>query len=126
MRRFPTTLVIVVLAIIGIVGGWRLFSGNETQRYQAVQHVRTQRSELHFGETIAHDKGPIAREEWRLDNVNGKSVASYTADSRFDAVSSGPISRNRSGLRAITSRRKVPSTLVASAVPVAGLGTDTA
>jgi hypothetical protein len=82
MRRFPTTLVIVVLAIIGIVGGWRLFSGNESQRYQAVQQVRNQRSELHFGETVTHDKGPIAREEWRLDNVNGKSVASYTALNR--------------------------------------------
>lgn len=82
MRRFPTTPVIVVLAIIGIVGGWRLFSGNETQRYQAVQQVRNQRSELHFGEVITHDKGPIAREEWRLDNVNGKSVASYDAQNR--------------------------------------------
>ena len=82
MRRFPTTPVIVVLAIIGIVGGWRLFSGNETQRYQAVQQVRNQRSELHFGEVITHDKGPIAREEWRLDNVNGKSVASYDAENR--------------------------------------------
>jgi len=82
MRRFPTTLVIVVLAIIGIVGGWRLFSGNETQRYQAVRQVRNQRSELHFGEVITHDKGPIAREEWRLDNVNGKSVASYDAENR--------------------------------------------
>ena len=82
MRRFPTTPVIVVLAIIGIVGGWRLFSGNETQRYQAVQQVRNQRSELHFGEVITHDKGPIAREEWRLDNVNGKSVASYDAKNR--------------------------------------------
>lgn len=82
MRRFPTTPVILVLAIIGIVGGWRLFSGNETQRYQAVQQVRNQRSELHFGEVITHTKGPIAREEWRLDNVNGKSVASYDAENR--------------------------------------------
>ena len=82
MRRFPTTLVIVVLAIVGIVGGWHLFSANETQRYQAVQNVRNQRSELHFGETITHDKGPIAREEWRLDNVNGNSVAAYSAENR--------------------------------------------
>jgi len=31
------------------------------------------------------------------------SLASNTAESRFDAVSSGPINRNRSGFRAITS-----------------------
>jgi hypothetical protein len=48
-------------------------------------------------------------------------VASNTALSRFDAVSSGPMMREWSGLRAITSRRKVPSTLVASAVPDARL-----
>ena len=82
MRRFPTTLVIVILALIGIAGGWKLFATSESQRYQAVSTVRAQRSELHFSQAIAHDKGPIAREEWRLDNVNGKSVASYSAQNR--------------------------------------------
>jgi hypothetical protein len=82
MRRFPTTLVILVLAAIGVVGGWKIFAASESQRYQAVSTVRAQRSELHFGEAISHDKGPIAREEWRLDNVNGKSTASYTAENR--------------------------------------------
>jgi hypothetical protein len=82
MRRFPTTLVIVVLAVIGAIAGWKIFFPSESQRYQAVNTVRQQRSELHFSETIAHDKGPIAREEWRLDNVEGKSTASYSAQNR--------------------------------------------
>jgi hypothetical protein len=82
MRRFPTTLVIVVLAVIGAIAGWKIFFPSESQRYQAVNTVRQQRSELHFSEAITHDKGPIAREEWRLDNVEGKSTASYSAQNR--------------------------------------------
>jgi hypothetical protein len=82
MRRFPTTLAIVVLAVIGLIVGWKLFWPSESRRYQAVTSVRNQRSELHFGEVITHDKGPIAREEWRLDNVDGKSTASYVAQNR--------------------------------------------
>jgi len=82
MRPFPTTLAIVVLALVGLVVGFKLFWPSESQRYQAVTSVRQQRSELHFGEVITHDKGPIAREEWRLDNVNGKSTASYVAQNR--------------------------------------------
>jgi type II secretory pathway pseudopilin PulG len=82
MRRFPTTLVVVILALLAAVGGWKLFYASESQRYQAVQAVRNQRSELHFSETVTHAKGPIAREEWQLDNVNGTSTATYRAENR--------------------------------------------
>ncbi len=82
MRRFPTTLVIVVIAVAAIVGGWKIFWPSESQRYQAVQAVKNQRSELHFGEAITHAKGPIAREQWQLDNVNGNSTATYRAENR--------------------------------------------
>ena len=82
MRRFPTTLLIVVLAIIGLIAGWRMFYSAESQRYQAVKTVRAQRSELHLVETVTHEKGPVASEEWRLDNVNGTSSAAYSAQNR--------------------------------------------
>jgi hypothetical protein len=82
MRRFPTTLFIIVIAIIGLIVGWKMFYASESQRLADVRHVRQQRSELHFGETVTHAKGPIAREEWRLDNVEGKSTASYVAQNR--------------------------------------------
>lgn len=82
MRRFPTTLVVIVLALVGIVVGWKLFYPVESQRIAAVDRVRNQRSELHFSEIVTHDKGPVAREELRLDNVDGKSQASYSAQNR--------------------------------------------
>jgi hypothetical protein len=51
-------------------------------------------------------------------------VVSNTAFSRLELVSSGPISRKLVGLAAITSRRKAPSTRVASAVVTPGSGTS--
>jgi hypothetical protein len=82
MRRFPTTTFAIILAVIALIVGWKIFYHDETQRFHAVEQVRHQRSELHFGQAITHDKGPIAREEWRLDNVDGKSSATYTAENR--------------------------------------------
>ncbi len=82
MRRFPTTVFAIVLAIIGLVVGWKVFYHDETQRFADVQKVRYSRSELHFGQAVTHGKGPIAREEWRLDNVDGTSSATYTAENR--------------------------------------------
>lgn len=82
MRRFPTTTFAIILAVIAMIAGWKIFYHDETERFHAVQQIRQQRSELHFGITATHDKGPIAREEWRLDNVDGKSTASYTAENR--------------------------------------------
>jgi hypothetical protein len=82
MRRFPTTLVVVVLIVVGLIAGWRLFWPAETQRYRAVATVRQQRSEIHLSQTIVHAKGPIAREVLRLDNVEGKSTASYAVSDR--------------------------------------------
>jgi hypothetical protein len=82
MRRFPTTLLIVVIAIAGLIIGWKIFWPAESGRYQAVNSVRYQRSELHVSEAIDHDKGPIAHEEWRLDNDNGRSTATYSAENR--------------------------------------------
>ena len=57
---------------------------------------------------------------------NTRSVASNTGVSRLDAVSSGPISRNVVGLRRITSRSQVPSTLVLSSWDRPGSATVTA
>jgi hypothetical protein len=82
MRRFPTTVFIILIALVGIVGSWRLYYQSESQRYHEVQNVRKQRSEFHLSELTTHARGPIAREELRLDNVEGRSTASYSAQNR--------------------------------------------
>ena len=57
-----------------------------------------------------------------------RSVTSNNASNRFDAVSSGPITRKfrLSAFSRITSRRNWPETRVASAWTVPGAGTATA
>jgi len=81
MRRFPTVL-IVVAAIVFVVGGLRLFWNSEHQRYRAVDTVLKQQSKVRISETIDHAKGPLAREEWTLTNLNGSSTAAYSALNR--------------------------------------------
>jgi hypothetical protein len=82
MRRFPTTLIIVLATLVFVAGGVRLFWNSEHQRYRAVQGVLRQQSKVHITETITHAKGPLAREEWTLSNDNGNSTASYEALNR--------------------------------------------
>lgn len=77
MRRFPTTLVILVIAIVGLAAGAKLFWPVESQRYHAVNAVREQQSVVRLAERVSYAKGPISWEELRLDNDNGKSVAHY-------------------------------------------------
>ena len=81
-RSFPTTIFIILIALLGLAGGWKLYYDSESQRFHAVDTVRHQRSEVHLVEAITHEKGPLAREELRLDNVDGKSTASYSALNR--------------------------------------------
>ena len=82
MRRFPTTLVIVLVAFAGLIGGFVLFWPSERARFAAVDAVRNQRSQIDVREVVTHAKGPIARETWRLTNFDGKSTAHYEAQNR--------------------------------------------
>ena len=82
MRSFPTTIVIVLVALAGVIGGFFLFWPSERARYQAVDAVRNQKSTIAITEVVTHAKGPISRETWRLTNLDGKSTASYEAQNR--------------------------------------------
>jgi hypothetical protein len=82
MRRFPVTLLILVAVVVAAVGGWMLFAKTEHDRYVAVERVNNSRSEIRLSYTVVHTSGPIAREVWSMQNLNGHSVASYTAVDR--------------------------------------------
>jgi hypothetical protein len=82
MRRFPITTLIIVAAIVAAVGGWMLFAKTEHDRYVAVERVNHSRSEIRLSYTLQHTNGRIAREVWAMQNIDGRSVASYTAVDR--------------------------------------------
>jgi len=82
MRRFPVTLSILVVAAVAVVGGWMLFAKSEHDRYLAVERVAQSRSEIRLEYTVEHTSGPIAREVWSMQNLNGHSLAAYTAVDR--------------------------------------------
>lgn len=86
MSRFPTTPVVLAVAVLGLIVAGFLFWPHASQRYGQVAAIRHERSEIHLVETIVHAKGPIAREELRLDNVDGASVASYAVADRKGTV----------------------------------------
>ena len=82
MRRFPVTSLILVAAFVAAVSGWMLFAKSEHDRFVAVERVKHSRSEIRLSYALIHTSGRIAREVWSMQNINGHSVASYTAVDR--------------------------------------------
>ncbi|WP_317994519.1 hypothetical protein [Vulcanimicrobium alpinum] len=82
MRRFPTALLIAVIAVLALAGAALIFWPTANKRYASVDQVRLQRSEIRVAQAVTHAKGPIAREEWRLSNLDGASTAQYEATNR--------------------------------------------
>jgi hypothetical protein len=82
MRRFPTTVMVIVAAVIAVLGAWVLFAKVEHDRYVAVDQIRSQPSSLHLTYVVEHDNGRIAKEEWNFANIDGRSSVTYRATSR--------------------------------------------
>jgi hypothetical protein len=82
VRRFPVTLLVLAAAFAVAVGGWMLFAKSEHDRFVAVQRVNNSRSEIRLSYTVDHTSGRIAREVWSMRNIDGHSVASYSASDR--------------------------------------------
>jgi hypothetical protein len=82
MRRFPVSLLILVVAVATVAGGWMLFAKTERARFVAVERVNRSRSEIRLSYIVDHTSGRIAREVWSMQNINGRSMASYAAVDR--------------------------------------------
>lgn len=82
MRRFPTTAVILTLAVVAAVGGWRIFAQSEADRYRAVEHVRASKSYVKLALHVEYPAGKIAREAYTLVDDDGRSSATYAVTDR--------------------------------------------
>ncbi|GAC1402402.1 MAG: hypothetical protein NVSMB64_02180 [Candidatus Velthaea sp.] len=86
MRRFPTTPLIVILALVGIVGAWQLFAQTERARYLSVNAVKTSRSYIKLTMDVTYPAGRIATERYILIDDDGKSKATYVVSDRKGTI----------------------------------------
>lgn len=68
---------ITILAVVAGVLGYRMFVPSERARYEAVRKVRNASSDIHMRMTVTYDHGKIDSEEYRMEDLNGRSTASY-------------------------------------------------
>lgn len=82
MERSWTAPLITFAILAAIVLSWAIFASTERQRAERVHAIKTSHSELHLAMTAVHDRGPLSREEWRMDDIDGRSSATYAATDR--------------------------------------------
>jgi hypothetical protein len=86
MRRFPITLFVVIMAIIAVVGGWKIYADEEKSRYAAVDAIRNSYSYLKVSMLVKYPTGPISTETITLVDDNGHSLATYAVGNRSGTV----------------------------------------
>ena len=77
MRRFPIELVIVALAAVMLILGWRIYGAGEMGRFGPAIHAQKAPSGLYASLVIRYAKAPIYQEEYRMSDVEGISTFHY-------------------------------------------------
>jgi hypothetical protein len=78
MRRFPPLeITIVVIIVVMLVAGWRIYGTGEMGRFAPVVKAQNAPSELYARLTIRYVKPPIYEEEYGMQDVEGISSFSY-------------------------------------------------
>ncbi len=77
MRRFPIEVLIVVVAIVMLVLGWRIYGPGEMGRFGPAIHAQKAPSELYARLTIRYPKPPIYEETYDMSDVEGVSKFQY-------------------------------------------------
>jgi hypothetical protein len=78
MRRFPIEFLIVVLCIVMLALGWRIYGAGEMGRFAPAIHAQKAPSELYARLLIHYSKPPIYEEAYRMSDVEGVSRFQYT------------------------------------------------
>lgn len=77
MRRFPLGILIVIICIVMLGLGWRIYGTGEMGRFGPAIHAQRAPSELHARLLIRYTKPPIYEEEFRMSDIEGVSTYDY-------------------------------------------------
>ncbi len=77
MRRFPIEILIIVLCIVMLALGWRIYGTGEMGRFGPAIHAQKAPSRLYARMLIRYAKPPIYEEEYRTSDVEGISTYEY-------------------------------------------------
>jgi hypothetical protein len=82
VARNPIPPFILVVAIAGAVAAFMFFKSTEAHRYAATRRVLYQKSEIKLGMTVRYDRGPLAEEDYAMNDIDGVSSSSYRGIAR--------------------------------------------
>lgn len=77
MRRFPIEILIIVLCVVMLALGWRIYGTGEMGRFGPAIHAQHAPSELYARMLVRYAKPPIYEEEYRMSDVEGVSKFDY-------------------------------------------------
>lgn len=77
MRSFPLGIFIVVVAIVMLILGWRIYGPGEMGRFGPAIHAQKAPSEIYARLLIRYAKKPIYEEEYKMSDIEGISKFSY-------------------------------------------------
>jgi hypothetical protein len=77
MRRFPIEMFIVVIAVVMLILGWRIYGTGEMGRFGPAIHAQKAPSELYARMTVRYTEPPTYQEDFRMSDVEGVSTFNY-------------------------------------------------
>lgn len=76
-RRTVVPVSILIFTIFMAVTGYFIYFHDETSRIARVATIHKARSEIYARLTVSYDKPPVYEEEYRMQDVEGKSTFTY-------------------------------------------------
>jgi hypothetical protein len=77
VRRFPIEIFIIVLCVVMLALGWRIYGAGEMGRFGPAIHAQNAPSRLYARMLVRYTKPPIEEEEYRMSDVEGVSTFQY-------------------------------------------------
>lgn len=77
MRRFPIEILIVVLCVVMLALGWRIYGTGEMGRFGPAIHAQKAPSALYARLLVRYAKPPLFEEEYDMSDVEGVSAFHY-------------------------------------------------